>query len=335
MNSKGHRAAPVKKLEIFYGKALTASKWADQWKMGAVPGRWPYGLDTLSEHGFKVSLPSKADADAIAFGFDEGVVLDVARTRGAKVCGTIWIADQLLDPRPSLRTRARRFVKGRALRRMNHLLTFSSATPEILSRELRFPASKISYVPLGVDTDFYTPSTTPASRLVLSVGNDRARDLRTLYGAFELLHQRDKTVEMLVQTSDPRPAPEGVTVVRRFRDHRELRDNYHRAAVIAIASTPNLYTSGSTVALEAQAVGRPVVITNTPGMTDYVKENESGFLVPPEDAEQLAHSIEGLLNDPTRASEMGANGMKRVRADNSTAIMVKRIALVLGSLSDG
>jgi hypothetical protein len=51
--------------------------------------------------------------------------------------------------------------------------------------------------------------------------------------------------------------------------HGALRDRYRAFSVIAVALRPNLHVSGITTALEAKATGRPLVITDTPGMADY------------------------------------------------------------------
>ncbi|WP_158597344.1 glycosyltransferase family 4 protein [Microbacterium telephonicum] len=187
-------------------------------------------------------------------------------------------------------------------------------------------------MPLGIDTEYYAQTPYPDSRLVLSVGNDQARDSRTLYGSFEELLSMDPSIEIVVQTKDPQLPPRGVTKVTRFSDHSELRNYYQRAAVIVVASRPNLYTSGSTVALEAQAIGRPVVISDTPGMSDYVHDRETGVLTPPEDAMAMASAVKSLLDAPEKAADMGLSGARAVRAGNASEQMIGQIAEILHGL---
>jgi glycosyltransferase involved in cell wall biosynthesis len=138
----------------------------------------------------------------------------------------------------------------------------------------------------------------------------------------------EPSLEIVVQTSDPAPAPAGVRKVSRFRDHAELNEYYRRAAVVAIASVPNLYTSGSTVALEAQAVGRPVVISNTPGMDSYVKDGRSGFLTRPGDHRELATAVLNIVRNPEQGDQMGRVGSARVRSENTILSMTEHIARV-------
>ena len=117
----------------------------------------------------------------------------------------------------------------------------------------------------------------------------------------------------MVQSRTQLQPPDGVTVVP-YLTHQQLREAYERASVVAIATRPNLHASGMTVSLEAMSVGRPVVITETPGLDDYVRDGDTGFLVPCNDHRALAARIGTLLEDHAAAEAMG-NGL----ADESSA----------------
>ncbi len=65
-------------------------------------------------------------------------------------------------------------------------------------------------------------------------------------------------------------------------------------------------------AVEAQAMGVPVIATNLGGYTETVIEGETGFLVPPGAAQALAGAIERMLDlGPERRAEMGRQGAER------------------------
>jgi glycosyltransferase involved in cell wall biosynthesis len=57
--------------------------------------------------------------------------------------------------------------------------------------------------------------------------------------------------------------------------------------------------------LEAMALGRPVITTDTPGCRDTVPENANGILVPPRDSLALATAMERFITDPQLAARMG------------------------------
>jgi glycosyltransferase involved in cell wall biosynthesis len=66
-------------------------------------------------------------------------------------------------------------------------------------------------------------------------------------------------------------------------------------------------------AVEAQAMGVPVVATNLGGFTETVVEGETGFLVPPGAAQALAGAIERMLDlSAEQRAEMGRKGRERV-----------------------
>ena len=61
-------------------------------------------------------------------------------------------------------------------------------------------------------------------------------------------------------------------------------------------------------ALEAMAVGKPVLASRVGGLGQAVVDHETGWLVPPEDPEALCAALENLLGDRVRLARLGANG---------------------------
>lgn len=75
-------------------------------------------------------------------------------------------------------------------------------------------------------------------------------------------------------------------------------------------------------AVEAQAMGVPVIASNLGGFTETMVENETGFLVPPSVASALAAALERMIDaGPAARAAMGQNGRQRVRTLYSTAAL--------------
>jgi glycosyltransferase involved in cell wall biosynthesis len=62
---------------------------------------------------------------------------------------------------------------------------------------------------------------------------------------------------------------------------------------------------------EAWSFAKPVVGIDIPSVACVVSDGTDGLLVSPESG-PLADAVSGLLADPVRAAEMGANGLRKV-----------------------
>lgn len=59
---------------------------------------------------------------------------------------------------------------------------------------------------------------------------------------------------------------------------------------------------------EYLAAGRPVIVTRVGDIGEYLRDGESAYLVPPDDADALARKLAEVLGDPERALRVGAAG---------------------------
>jgi glycosyltransferase involved in cell wall biosynthesis len=89
----------------------------------------------------------------------------------------------------------------------------------------------------------------------------------------------------------------------------EMQREISAASVVVVPS--RTIEGFSLVALEAAHLGRPVVATQVGGLPETVEDGLTGVLVPPDDADQLATAIGGLLADHTRAIDMGEQARRR------------------------
>jgi glycosyltransferase involved in cell wall biosynthesis len=180
----------------------------------------------------------------------------------------------------------------------------------------------VHYVPFGIDHTFFTPAPYPERPLVVSVGGDRDRDTATLFEALAQVRSAEPGAEVVVQARTSLTPPDGVRVVERFT-HLELRDLYRRMSVMVIATRPNVHVSGLTVSLESMATARPVVITGTPGMADYLRDGETAAVVDGPTA--LAEAAVSLLRDPDTAAAWGAAGRQAIESSFTTGHLCRAL----------
>lgn len=90
--------------------------------------------------------------------------------------------------------------------------------------------------------------------------------------------------------------------------------------VLAIASTR---TEGiPQVALQAMAMGVPIVGTDIGGVPEVILPSGAGIVVPPGDSRAMAEAIRELLDDPARRLQMGEAGRAHVKSHYSLTKMV-------------
>lgn len=83
-------------------------------------------------------------------------------------------------------------------------------------------------------------------------------------------------------------------------------------AARAVAVPSIWYENFPYAVLEAQGAARAVVASRIGGIPEQIRDGEDGLLVRPGDPAALAEAIGGLLNDPARASALGAAARARV-----------------------
>jgi len=114
----------------------------------------------------------------------------------------------------------------------------------------------------------------------------------------------------------------GLGDVVQFAGYRDDLDNFIGCFDLFVhpASAEGL----GVAALKAAAAGVPVVACVAGGMSESVRDGETGFLVPPEDADALHDAIGTLMDDDETRAEMGVAGRERMQNEFSIATMADK-----------
>ena len=190
-----------------------------------------------------------------------------------------------------------------------------------------FTNSKIRVIPPGVDLEVFKPGDRSAARNKLGLTNakmvlyaGRLEPLKGIDIAIEALAKLDthEIVNLIVVGGDS-TSEDFVVELKRLAgslgiservkfigsiSQPELAD-YYRAADVLIF--PSYYESFGLVALEAMVSGIPVVASRVGGLTDLVKNGETGYLVPFRCAESFTEKLEVILANPSLQEAMGAS----------------------------
>lgn len=223
---------------------------------------------------------------------------------------------------------------------IDRFLCYASWQRDFILQRWGLPPERAVFTPFMVDDCFFSPQAADGQPLpddvdafvdgqpmICAVGLEH-RDYPTLLAAVDGLPLRVVLAAASPWSKQPdttagQHIPANV-LVRRFTQ-LELRAlaAYSRFAVMPLY--PVDFQAGVTALLEAMAMERAVICTQTPGQTDVVREGETGLYVPPGDAAALRSAIEGLLAQPGQARQMGRNGRKVIEQEMSLTQYTRRL----------
>ncbi|WP_019872741.1 glycosyltransferase [Sporichthya polymorpha] len=176
-----------------------------------------------------------------------------------------------------------------ALRRADAVCATSRLLAAAVGRHTDRP---VSVTPVGVDTDRFVPAPRPPDGrfLIGTVPAPRAGLDRQL---LERAHQ---------ELTD-RPGADPADLVVLGSAEAGLPGALARLDALVVGTDRD---GRALVALQGQACGVPVVAAGTGALAEYVRDGETGFVVPPDDPTTLADRLAALRDDPVRRARMGA-----------------------------
>jgi glycosyltransferase involved in cell wall biosynthesis len=189
-----------------------------------------------------------------------------------------------------------------------------------------FDPDRITVIPSGVDTTFFTPSPLPSPDdppVVAIVGRlVEKKGLDVLLSAWPTIATEVPEATLVILGDGPladflAATPPSVTHVRPepSRRHDQVRELIRRASVVVSPSRTAANGDSESlllVNLEAGACGRPVVSTQHGGIPEYVADNTTGLLVPENDPAALAAAVVRLLTNRSEAQRLASAAIEHV-----------------------
>lgn len=245
------------------------------------------------------------------------------------------------------------FRMFRVQRRMDRILVHSQRQLDIAVEDLHISRDRLALMPYQVDAAYWSPVDREEEALVVSAGLEY-RDYDTFFSA-----ARGLPAHVVVAAASPwsrhrdasRPWTENVEV--RAFDYPGLRDLYARAAVVVVPLVDVDNQAGVTTILEAMAMGKAVIVSQTWGQTDVVEDRRgahrgtprprptslvrtmaaqtggvpepNGFYVPPGDPAALRSAITYLLEHPEERAELGRAGRRTAEQMLTVELFAERI----------
>lgn len=264
-----------------------------------------------------------------------------------------WTRD-VRQKRPSLFDRTTAWVEKRLLKseRCRHILPVSTLASERIVRTFPDIVDKVTVVHPGVDIKPFEHldrkrcrkeirqkfGFTDSDRLILFVGmNFEVKGLDKIMAAVARLKDQkpDAAVKLLVvgkgnqkkylQLARQMGISDRIVFASVWTD--EIAPVYVASDLFMMLSVYD--TFGLTI-LEAMAAGLPVVISPTVGARDIIRNGRNGFVVDPDDPDEISLRMEASL-DPAQNAQMAQSARITARAHTWAAI-AEKITVIYGEL---
>lgn len=249
----------------------------------------------------------------------------------AKLSGVICVRTRhLSNPvRPNL---LHQLLYGRLT---DYILTTGEAVRQRMIDENGIDPKRIESVPTGVDVDLFDPARYErnAFRDEMKIGEDefvwgmvamirRMKGHQVLAEAAAILLKAHPQTRFVIVGDIPSDSPVRADFEAKLAEcgitDRFIMTGYRTdiASIMAGCDAivlPSLASEGLPQSItQAMAMAKPVVGTDIGATPEVVLNGQTGYVVPPRDAEALAAAMEKVMSDPQGRAAMGANGRKLI-----------------------
>ena len=209
-----------------------------------------------------------------------------------------------------LLSRYKHWVNVNLLQNAAYLLPWSTWVRDSLVADYGVPREQTEVIAPGVDLEIWRPRShaTDGPLRILFVGGDYYRKGGdVLYEAFQRLPYGSAELH-LVTRAQVEPEPH-IHVYNHMKPNSpDLIELYQAADVFVLPSKAEAF---GVAAVEASAVGLPIIATAIGGLTDTVVADNTGFLVQPGNAIELSERLYQLATQPELRQRLGQASRQR------------------------
>ncbi|WP_438448540.1 glycosyltransferase family 4 protein [Gorillibacterium sp. sgz5001074] len=244
----------------------------------------------------------------------------------------VTIHDILFESHPQFFTKSEvirnKILVRNSAKKAVQIQTVSSFSKASIAERYHIDPDRIVVVPNGVDGSRYNPGNKDEAvkqvaaefgirDYILTVGRIEPRkNHMTLLRAYKLLKERHKDIGPLVIVGNP---DFGFRDFFEYLEKEKIKESVKIVSGVSDQMLPLIYKAAKVFAypsyaegfgippLEAMASGVPVIVSNTTAIPEVV--GESGILVNPLNAEEIAHHIETIYFNPELQNYLAAAGI--------------------------
>lgn len=286
-----------------------------------VPNRWP--INPFHGWNFFIrSLDLARSAHILLFHRRADVIVSIFESGGLGLLLSRRLAFfrtpvLLWDASISNPWRLVQLIQSLVFSRYDGFMMLTTSQCDLLSERAK-PNAVIRQIGYQVDEDFFHPRHNHDAAYVLSVGDDNSRDFVTLWQALwetEIpavikTRWRPETAEL--------PHNDLIRCVADRLDDCGYRELYAAAAFVVIPLHLTRHPGGITALFEAMAMGKAVIVSQSPIADDFVNNGVTGLVVPRNDVATLRQQVFELWDDVASRDRIGAAARNHLESRWST-----------------
>ena len=215
-------------------------------------------------------------------------------------------------------------MQTRVCQKIQRIITVSESSKEDISHDHKVDINKIHVVPIGIDTDFFSPQT-DIGRIPGRIVSTASADV-PLKGQKFLLEAIAKVrdefphvhLELVGKQREGSTTAEtlnqlGLDDIVRFNQGISYEELVNLLASAEVAIVPSLYEGFSIPAIEALSCGAPLIASTGGALPEVAGPHlETCLAVPPGDSDALADQIKYAFQNPDLCRKIGLAGRQRV-----------------------
>ncbi|RJX22216.1 MAG: glycosyltransferase family 1 protein [Ammonifex sp.] len=210
-----------------------------------------------------------------------------------------------------------------------HVIVCSRYMENELKYVFQIPGDKLSVIQNGVEPQNFAPPAGQVSREWFAAPNEkivfwvgrlvREKGVQVLLAAVPRILSQHPNTKFVIAGKGPYEQE-----LRRYAEELGVADRVYFTGYIddvtrnalynwaSVAVFPSLYEPFGLVALEAMAAGTPVVVTDTGGLGEIVKNGYDGLKCQPDNADAIAARVAYLLGNPGCAEGLKERAYRKI-----------------------
>lgn len=208
------------------------------------------------------------------------------------------------------------------LKSVSHIIFYSSCQRSFYRDALGFPECALSYVPFGVESDYFKPEPGESGDYIFSAGE--FRDFNTLLSVYE--RWAGKLPQLKIRTDLPKPKhlPPKVSWLPRA-PISTFKNEALKAKFVIVPLHYTLRSTGLMTCLQSMALGKAVLTSRVPSIDGYVTDGKTALCYEPYDPEDMFRKISLLSKGNKLVEDIGKEARKAVETKFDLENMAKQL----------